>query len=147
MDHTQWDGSESNASAMEEYSTYINVDGCSTAPSQYEGYDGETYLQSPLSPAMPDLGNMSDMLAINLPPPRGAESPSSEEGQDDSDDILDRLLSDVDPRDDRMYYCEDVRSEDHSCGFYHERRCMLRCVWFLFIFYASYPYSNHICVV
>jgi hypothetical protein len=128
MDTTQWDGSDSNASVLDEYG-YLQVD--SAAASQFEGYDRETYLGSPHSPAMPDLGSMSDMMTISLQPLAGAESPlSSEEGRDESDDILDRLLCEVDARDDRMYYCEDVRAEDHSCGFVHERRCMLRCVGF-----------------
>jgi hypothetical protein len=130
---TQWDGSDSNASVLGEYS-YLQVD--SASASQYGGYDREVYLGSPQSEAAHDFDSMSNMLNMSLHHTPGADTPpSSEEGQDDSDDILDSYLRDVEPRNNRLYYCEDVRADDHSCPFSHERRCMLRCVGILLSIY------------
>jgi hypothetical protein len=125
MDARQWDGSDSAASVMGEY-TYLQVD--SAAASAYDSYDREPYIGSPQSPAGHDFESMSNIVNIMHQSPGAYTPPSSEEGLDESDDILDSLLRDVEPREDRLYYCEDVRAEDHCCPFVHERRCMLRCV-------------------
>jgi hypothetical protein len=132
MDATaQWDGSDSAASVLGEYTYLQQVDG---APeSQYGGYDrSDAYLGSPQSEAAHDFDSMPGMMGIGMHRSPGADTPpSSEEGQDESDDILDGYLNGVEPRSDRYFYCEDVGAEDHSCSFTHERRCMLRCVGIL----------------
>jgi hypothetical protein len=143
MDNAQWDGTDSNASAsvLGEY-TYLQVD--SAAASQYGGYDHDAYLASPRSETIHDLDSMS-MMAMGLHQSPGVDTPpSSEEGQDDSDGILDSLLRDVEPRSDRFYYCKDVDAEDHSCGFVHERRCMLRCVGIFAPTVLHSSSSNHV---
>ena len=87
-----------------------------------------------------------DYTMKHCPSDPGHWTDKSTSGYESQDDIVDSLLSHIDPRDDRMYYCEDLHCEDHSCGFFHKRRHMLRCVGFL-LFSASCPCANHICIV
>jgi hypothetical protein len=127
MDAAQWDGSDSANSVLGEYTYMQQVD--SAPASQFGGYDRDTYIGSPQSETTHDFETMSSLMTMGMHHTPGADTPpSSEEGQDDSDDILDGYLINVEPRDDRRYHCADVRADDHSCNFVSERRCMLRCV-------------------
>jgi hypothetical protein len=98
-------------------------------------YDTESYLQSPVSPTFSSV--MSAVSGHEMSEPLSpsamnddtiSEFASSELA--DSDDVLEQLLSGIEPSEDGRYYCADVEAEGHSesCDFVAERKCMLRSV-------------------
>ena len=104
-------------------------------------YDAESYLQSPVSPTFSNvLSVASGALSVAMSPEMSAPVTPSVTADDttsevasperfESDDLLDELLSGLEPSDlDGKYHCVDVQADGHSdsCDFTSERKCMLR---------------------
>jgi hypothetical protein len=103
-------------------------------------YDAESYLQSPVSPTFSNvLSVTSGTLSVAMSPemstpvtPSMADDNMSDAASPErfeSDDVLEELLSGLEPSDiDGKYHCADVQADGHSdsCDFVSERKCMLR---------------------
>jgi hypothetical protein len=124
-----WSSQENTAASPNDISSFLQWDVAASSTSSYppSQFDGESFIQSPVSPTFSSAMSVaSNAMSPDASTPSTQELSEEAQEQAESDSILEALLADIEATMDGKYRCVDVNSDVHSCGFVAERKCMLR---------------------